>query len=58
MGCTSANSNGYCQNCIPQYVLTLQGGCLLRDPNCLNYTNGSCTKCAYLFYLSAATCIK
>ena len=57
-GCTSATKEGTCSSCLPQYVLDGKGGCLTRDPNCLEYQNGECLKCNYFFFISQGACKK
>lgn len=57
-GCQGANIDGSCSACIPQYVLNGNGGCMYRDPFCLNYQSGECLKCNDAYYLSSGKCIK
>ena len=57
-GCQAANSEGSCSTCVPQYVLNGNGGCIYRDPFCLNYQSGDCLKCNDAYYLSSGKCIK
>jgi hypothetical protein len=46
-GCTSGTKEGQCSACLAQYVLNSKGGCLSRDPNCLEYKQGMCLNCTY-----------
>lgn len=48
-------SNGECLTCYDGYDLRNQGSCVdvnLVDPNCVHYTNSTCTQCIRDFYVN------
>ena len=58
LGCLSANKEGLCSLCLPQFVLSAIGECITRDISCLNYVGGECTSCKMGFFVSQGKCKK